>query len=246
MKRREFLRGTLALGAVGLLPGVGFRLLGNTPPIVEPASEEPASLSLDASDVHDIMWRAIEDGKIEVVKSLIKQGFAVNTEANGGKTALHVAACYRKVEITQFLISHGANVNAKDNCGDTPLLDVPYASSFETLRCNTPLSEAAVKGYIEVARLLISAGADVNVVNRFGYTPLQQAAKFAPLEFIKFLVFHGADVNAKDFGDRTPLHVAIVNTCDEYDDIAQFLISAGADVNAKDRLGCTPLHPNVA
>jgi len=189
-----------------------------------------------------MMWQAIEEGKIEVVKSLIKQGFAVNAEVKRGKTALHVAAWYRRVDIVQFLISQGADVNAKDAFKAIPLHDVPYAASIEALRCNTPLPDVAVKGYVEVARLLISAGADVNTKDFFGYTPLHQAAKFAPLEVVKVLVFHGADVNAKDRGGGTPLPDASVNMCDEYVEIARFLISAGADVNAKGRGDWTPLH----
>ena len=244
MKRRDFLRGALTLGAVGLLPGVGLatnRLLGGTPPIVEPVSVEPVSLPTNTSAAQNMMWRAIEEGKIEIVKSLIKQGFALNAEVKGGKTALQVAVYYRKVAITRFLISRGADVNFKDRCGDTPLHDAPMWASFETYPSRL-LRDMAAQEHVDIANLLIFAGADVNAKGVFGYTPLHQAAKFGLVELVKTLVFHGADVNARDNRGGTPLGDARVNMCDEYVEVAQFLISAGADVNAKGGNGCTPLH----
>ena len=239
MQRRQFLRSTLALGAAAILPGVGLsasRLLGDTPTIVEPVSP-----SLNTSDVRDMLLGVVKEGKIDTIKSLIKQGFDVNTEIRCRRTLLHLAAGHRKVEIARFLISQGADVNAQADCGETPLHDAPVGASLETYQ-SRPLHDEAVKGYVAVAQLLISEGADVNAKDRFGYTPLHQAAKFAPAEYVKTLVSHGADANAKDLGGGTPLHDAVVNMNGEYAAVAKILILAGTDVNAKDNKGNVPLH----
>jgi ankyrin repeat protein len=69
---------------------------------------------------------------------LIAKGAKVNCANRNGMTALHFV---RDPEITKLLIDHGADVNALDNGGFTPL------------------HQAAAKGDLEVARILISAGA---------------------------------------------------------------------------------------
>ena len=134
----------------------------------------------------------------------------------------------------KYLVSKGAYVaNIKDELGRTPLA-------------------VAVGGgkSLEIAKFLISKGADVNAKGYRGETLLHNAgATWATgttfnIEIVKFLVSHGADVNAKDDGGLTPLHCAATNGSDDNDkiEILKFLVSHGADVNAKDDKGLTPLH----
>ena len=138
----------------------------------------------------------------------------------------------------KYLVSKGAYVaNIKDELGRTPLA-------------------VAVGGgkSLEIAKFLISKGADVNAKGYRGETLLHNAgATWATgttfnIEIVKFLVSHGADVNAKDDKGLTPLHYA----AGYYDvrwrerrgermETIKFLISNGADVNAKDDGDKTPL-----
>lgn len=72
----------------------------------------------------------------------------------------------------------------------------------------TPLVTAASTGSVPIARILLDAGADVNVggkrvptvlfTPRSGYKPLTQAVDVGNVEMIRFLLSHGADPNAKD------------------------------------------------
>lgn len=75
----------------------------------------------------------------------------------------------------------------------------------------TPLHFAAVNGNIDIALILISAGANINAkVSEEGncMTPLHIAIKGGKVECAKFLVNCGADLDAKTSEGFTPLHIA--------------------------------------
>ncbi|WP_353281718.1 ankyrin repeat domain-containing protein [Wolbachia endosymbiont (group B) of Horisme vitalbata] len=75
----------------------------------------------------------------------------------------------------------------------------------------TPLHHAAHRLSTEEVKVLIEAGADVNSVDRCGWTPLFASIISYYGEFrniIKVLIDLGADINAKDKNKKTPLHWA--------------------------------------
>ena len=109
----------------------------------------------------------------------------------------------------------------------------------------TPLVYAARSGAIEVARLLLAAGADVNQITRYGWSPLLTATQNRQYQMGKFLIDNGADVNIANNGDWTNLYLATDNRnveggdyptpepdMDDLDYI-KLLLEAGADVNAR-------------
>ncbi|XP_055301191.1 ankyrin repeat domain-containing protein 49 [Sitodiplosis mosellana] len=80
----------------------------------------------------------------------------------------------------------------------------------------TPLHRAAYSNNVEIAKILIQYGADVNARTEFGWTPLHSAVKWSNAEAASFLLQHGADVNALSQGQQTPLHIAAtVSNCRE-------------------------------
>jgi ankyrin repeat protein len=100
----------------------------------------------------------------------------------------------------------------------------------------TPLGEAAAEGHLEVARLLIEEGAELNP-GGFSW-PLWRAAAGGHLDMVKLLLDAGADVNGRGHGGESPLHAA----CREGEfEIAVVLLSRGADIEARDTDGRTPL-----
>lgn len=95
---------------------------------------------------------------------------------------------------------------------------------------------------VTLGKLLIEAGADVNVDDGHGATPLYNSAA-GKSELMLLLVEHGARVNSKTGvyidgpGDKTPLHLAIHSP----DNLA-ILIHEGSELNAVDTAGNTALH----
>ncbi len=55
-------------------------------------------------------------------------------------------------------------------------------------------------GCVDVARILLTHGADVNSKNENGLTPLHLASQLGFTELIRVLVEHGADPGAHNMG----------------------------------------------
>src|SRR5690606_3846241 len=60
-------------------------------------------------------------------------------------------------------------------------------------RGQTPLAGAAYKGYVDVVRLLLENGAQVNARLPGGKTALRFAAMFDRKEVVELMLAHGAD-----------------------------------------------------
>jgi len=71
------------------------------------------------------------------------------------------------------------------------------------------LLDSSTEGQLEIVRLLIKAGADVNAKNFYGSTPLIYASMNGNIDIVKMLIEVGADVNAKNKFGNTALMCAI-------------------------------------
>ncbi|KAG2488330.1 hypothetical protein HYH03_013180 [Edaphochlamys debaryana] len=117
----------------------------------------------------------------------------------------------------------------------------------------TPLLCAVEKGHVEVAKVLIEAGADVHAydgiyedddgrdLNTTYTTPLHLAVSTGNAAMVKMLLEAKAVPRVRDRKDQTPIHIAA-----QKDDVEliRVLAEAGgqAVVNAGDQYGYTPLH----
>jgi ankyrin repeat protein len=110
----------------------------------------------------------------------------------------------------------------------------------------TVLMYAAENGYLEIAKLLIENGADINAHededidapidnDTSGETALIKAVLENNLKMVKLLVENGADVNAKAYKEEAP--VLLMAATGDNLEIVKFLIKNGADVNGTNRFG---------
>ena len=96
----------------------------------------------------------------------------------------------------------------------------------------TALHWAAMNGDVELAQMLIFAGANVRATTRLGtYTPLYLASQQGHGKVIQALLKAGGDVKAGTPNGTMPLMVAAASGEVE---AVRVLIEGGADVNAKD------------
>jgi len=185
-------------------------------------------------------------------------------QAKKNKSLFEAVKRKADVEQVKLLITEGADVDAKwvDVYNKNEEETSTVKTSWRTKR--TPLWYAVKAGKIEVVKLLVEAGADVNAggwpplceavdyentaiaeylidhganVNApQGWGPLQEAATFS-IEMVKLLVARGADINTRRY---PALHTALSRA--KHREMAEFLIQNGADVNAKNASGNTPLY----
>ncbi len=97
------------------------------------------------------------------------------------------------------------------------------ASSGETV-----LADVVIENYLEAARFLLDAGADINARDLSGETPLIQAAGLGCREMVALLLGGGAEVNARDEGQETALFKAARHG---YAEVCGALLGAGAELN---------------
>lgn len=148
--------------------------------------------SLLATGIEPNIFEAAATGRIQRVRELLKRdpGLA-KAYSPDGWTALHLN--WGRLDIVELLLDNGADINALSKNRLTA----------------TPLQGAAAAERLELARLLIARGANVNCRGEEGVAPLHEVAGNGQLEFAKLLLAHGANVNAKDDKGKTPLSVAI-------------------------------------
>ena len=113
----------------------------------------------------------------------------------------------------------------------------PNVNVRNELSYETPLHIAAIFGTPDNIAALVSAGADVEVRNRWGITPLISAVLYGSSTTIAALLDARADANVRDIYGDTPLLYAARSRSP---DIITALLEAGASGSAKDEDGKTP------
>jgi len=221
--------------------------------------------SADPNGETPLMIAARTDGGADAVKALLERRAAVNARDKiVEQTALMAAVRANQTESVRLLLAAGAEVNLRTRTGKTPARRPPNAgggshgkgivrggwpdrgSQDPTPGAMTALLYAARDGRLEIARMLVDAGADVNQGEANKVTPLLIAIANDHLNVAHFLLGKGADVNAADYWGRTPLWTALDVRDMEYDrsgeqhsdraaalEMIQSLVNRGANVNAR-------------
>lgn len=217
------------------------------------------------------LLEAILNARFDTAKVLIEAGADVNMWDRWGRAPLYSAIDYNTVprggrpdrpsadaatplEIAQMLIDRGANLNMQLKLFPPYRLLGPDRGGDALLTVgSTPLIRAAKACDVPAIKLLLKAGALVDLHNSLGATPLLAAAgmdwaitdtrgRFRNeqdcVQTVKLLVDAGADINAANPNGQTSLHAAARL---DLKDVVRYLGEHGATLDAKDRSGITPL-----
>jgi ankyrin repeat protein len=175
------------------------------------------------------LMTAVRVGTLDAIRVLLDGGATLDArDPTFQQTALMLAVRENHPEVVRFLVERGAEVNVKTRTGEAPRWVLPnsvpgFGHGIGIVRGGlpergsrapipgslSPLLYAARDGRLETARILVSAGADVNQADANGITPLVMAISNNHVDVARFLMDHGADINASDWYGRTPLWAAV-------------------------------------
>jgi hypothetical protein len=86
------------------------------------------------------------------------------------------------------------------------------------------------KPHLEILKILLEAGLDVNAVGGYHGSAIQGAAYFGNVEMVEYLLSNGADVNLAGGEYGCALQAAAIQ---DYDRVVEVLLEHGANVNAE-------------
>jgi len=161
---------------------------------------------------HTVLYHALESRHLraEIIQLLVEAG--VKMDYRPITWAIQYLILYRNneaQEIMAMLIEAGADVNERDQLGipvivnaacrgSNQLIDILLSSGAEInasvgLSSRTALMCAVEWKHIETVKLLIEAGADLEMADKQGNTPLMIAKSNGSEEIIELLMEAGAD-----------------------------------------------------
>lgn len=198
---------------------------------------------------------AADKNNTGIMKRLIAHGADINAEAHNGDTALCLSAKRGHIETAILLIQHGAGVNHPSSKGRYPLIAAAnkgkramveflleaganpnIVDSYGQTAINSALYCRDDQATIEVIKLLLDAGTDVNKQDKGGRTPLHRAAISHRPEHVLCLLKYGADVNAATMQGQTPLYRAVIDCrlSNPQKKVVEILLKSGARVDIED------------
>lgn len=134
-------------------------------------------------------------------------------------------------------------------CGDTAPISTLLASPQAARTVNgsgsvgRPLAAAAAHGHLDVCRLLLADGADVDMSGKSA-TPLIAAADRGHLTVVRELLAAGAAVDARS-ADGTEGTALLCAAGSGHLQVVEELLAAGADVQARTALQWQPALPGL-
>lgn len=133
-----------------------------------------------------VLFAAAALGDLESTKMLLDKVGDLEVATKSGRTVLSYAAECGQADIVGLLIASGARVDGPSD----------ISSDASEAMIESPIILAGRRGHMHVFRVLVEAGASVNVRSHNGETPLTFIAKWDFSEGVQLLVAHGGSLGS--------------------------------------------------
>uniref|UniRef100_A0A8C4MPJ3 Transient receptor potential cation channel subfamily A member 1 n=1 Tax=Equus asinus asinus TaxID=83772 RepID=A0A8C4MPJ3_EQUAS len=217
----------------------------------------------------------------EVMKVLTEHSSTdINLEGENGNTAAMIACCKDNSEALQILFNKGAKPCKSNKWKCFPVHQAAFSGAKKCMEIilkfgeehgysreshinfvnnakASPLHMAVQSGDLEMIKMCLDNGAQLELMENAKCTALHFAATQGATEIVKLMIssFSGSSdiVNAVNGNQETPLHSSLLNgrsplilaTTSASWNIVNLLLSKGARVDIKDHLGRNFLHLTV-
>jgi ankyrin repeat protein len=221
---------------------------GNTE-IVRLFISEGAVVNMSDESESSALQNAIMAGNAEITSLLIQEGADIDASFGGYGCSLECAIRIGADNLAGMLLERGSDINCRGKSPfykNTPLQSAIMVEDHNMIErllkrgvdVNSPAADggrtalqwAAEKGYLELCRALMNAGANVNAAPAAsgpGITTLAAAVSSGNHQLVELLLQHGADVNCRS-GSITALRTATwLNDVK----MVRLLLSVGADTS---------------
>lgn len=229
------------------------------------------------STLNKALFISIENENIKLCNLLLKYGADINAKDEEGNTPVIKASEFNNNDMVKFLIENGADINLKNDEGEVALIQAVENDNAEMVKTLLeqdlivsdgsnlnilyydgkyfPLMMAVYSRNIEIIKLLIEFGVDLDLQNSEGNTALhsllvdsnKQPKKIKNITNI--LLDNGANPNIKNNKGNTPLVDMLMVNRDKTDypyqklafQLSKTLIENGADPYIKNNDGQSAL-----
>lgn len=144
---------------------------------------------LEKVTIHEAVAAGLEE---EVIQMVTDDASIIDHVSDHGFTPLGIATHFNQEEIVRHLLYKGADPN------------LPSQNGYNVY----PIHTAAGSNFVAVAKLLLEAGAEVNVFQSARISPLHLAAQDGNIDMIILLLENGALVEVKDDSGKTASDLA--------------------------------------
>ncbi len=174
--------------------------------------------SLSNAGSYDDFIAAVTFDQPATIEKLLARGLDPNTPNEKGVTGILIALESESPKAAMVLAKHPkTNLNAQNNAGETALM------------------LAAISNQLQLAKVLIEQGADVN---KPGWTPLHYAASKGHREMMRLLLDNDAYIDSESANGTTPLMMAAFSTSPL---AVKLLLEEGADPTLANNANATAL-----
>ena len=211
-----------------------------------------------AAPTETALHKAAVEGNTELAKQLLDEGANPNAKNADGQTPLHPTAWFGHADTAKVLLAAGANPDIQDKMGYAPLhtavlrkatavvavlleeganpnakQEQEFSFGWRPLHLAVPtFTGDGSQADLDIALLLLAAGADPNGKDKEEQTPLHKSARGGNIALTRVFLRNGANVNARDNFEHTPLDLAVsmaaVEPSDAREAMLDLLILNGA------------------